>query len=176
MSKRHRDCRKVDALLEAYVDGDLGSPDSGFVERHLDICPECRHQAEQADLIRSGLERLPQRDCPDGVLHEVYERIESGETGYVVAPVRLWTLVRPKLYFPIASGLVLAVVAALLRPFACPDRDQGRTAACQAEAAIVFAGEVTRASVEKAIDQTRDQLAPQLDKTLTKVLRGTLFE
>lgn len=46
-------CERIEELLSAYLEGELGAAEKAGVEAHLAACPEC---AELAALIKEGLE------------------------------------------------------------------------------------------------------------------------
>lgn len=74
------DCRQVQELLSAYLDGELPAPQQELVARHLDGCQACRREfqiwqqlwqdllsepvAAPADLAARVLARLPGRRPP----------------------------------------------------------------------------------------------------------------
>ncbi|GEM_PF-6425443 len=87
------DCRGVEVLLSAHLDGELPAPDQRVVDAHLAVCEACR--AEQARLaeLRSLLRSLPARRAPHGLtwqLHRAAARDRSRQRarrGLTVAAV-----------------------------------------------------------------------------------------
>lgn len=59
------DCPTCEALVDAYVDGELTAIESADFERALDACPECRRRVEAARAMSGLLRELPAQPAPD---------------------------------------------------------------------------------------------------------------
>ena len=57
-------CQEIRNRLDAYVDGELPAGEAEKVNRHLEACPACRHQAEVLRQIGSALDLLPPLTAP----------------------------------------------------------------------------------------------------------------
>ena len=65
------DCPTCEAMVDAYVDGELSARDSAEFEAALAACPDCRHRLETArslsGLLRAGM--ITERDALSISLH-----------------------------------------------------------------------------------------------------------
>ena len=59
------DCPTCDAMVDAYVDGELPATDSAAFELALEACPDCRRQLEAARTMSRLLRELPAEPAPD---------------------------------------------------------------------------------------------------------------
>jgi anti-sigma factor RsiW len=59
------DCPTCDAMVDAYVDGELPATDSAAFERALEGCPDCRRRLEAARTMSGLLRELPAEPAPD---------------------------------------------------------------------------------------------------------------
>lgn len=59
------DCPTCEAMVDAYVDGELSAGESVEFERALEICPECAKRLEAARAMRRLLRELPADPAPD---------------------------------------------------------------------------------------------------------------
>ncbi len=59
------DCPTCEAMVDAYVDGELSASESADFERSLSACPECRHRLEAARAMSGLLRELPAEPAPD---------------------------------------------------------------------------------------------------------------
>jgi anti-sigma factor (TIGR02949 family) len=57
-------CHDVSAVIDAYLDGELGVDDVADVTRHLDACASCRRQLDDRKALSVLLRRLPYYDAP----------------------------------------------------------------------------------------------------------------
>ena len=57
-------CRRVNALLSAYLDGELTGFEMLQIRDHIARCSDCREEQESLQSIKSMLAALPQHD-PD---------------------------------------------------------------------------------------------------------------
>ena len=66
------ECMRVNPLLQAYLDGELGEDDARRVSRHLDACRRCGLAAETFRDIKAAVSRLgdePDRDAVQRLRH-----------------------------------------------------------------------------------------------------------
>ena len=59
------DCPTCEAMVDAYVDGELTATESAEFERALEGCPECRKRLEAARAMSGLLRELPAEPAPD---------------------------------------------------------------------------------------------------------------
>ena len=68
-------CRHAKSLLEDYIDGELAPQKGAEVDRHLDICEECREEFRQARRLKELLENQPTIDPGEDYWRETTEMI-----------------------------------------------------------------------------------------------------
>jgi len=59
------DCPTCEAMVDAYVDGELTASESADFERALEACPDCRRRLEAARAMSGLLRELPAEPAPD---------------------------------------------------------------------------------------------------------------
>ena len=59
------DCPTCEAMVDAYVDGELTASESADFERALEACPDCRRRLEAARTMSGLLRELPAEPAPD---------------------------------------------------------------------------------------------------------------
>jgi anti-sigma factor (TIGR02949 family) len=59
------DCPTCEAMVDAYVDGELSASESADFERSLAACPDCRRRLEAARAMSGLLRELPAEPAPD---------------------------------------------------------------------------------------------------------------
>lgn len=59
------DCPTCEAMVDAYVDGELSAGESAALERALEGCPDCRRRLESAQALGRLLRDLPAEPAPD---------------------------------------------------------------------------------------------------------------
>ena len=59
------DCPTCEAMVDAYVDGELTATDCAAFERALEACPECRQRLATARTLSGLLRGLPAEPAPD---------------------------------------------------------------------------------------------------------------
>jgi len=59
------DCPTCEAMVDAYVDGELSAQESVEFERALESCPQCRYRLEEVRAVSSLLRELPPERAPD---------------------------------------------------------------------------------------------------------------
>jgi anti-sigma factor RsiW len=57
-------CHDVSAVIDAYLDGELGVVEATDVVRHLDTCASCRRQLDERKALSSLLRRMPYYEAP----------------------------------------------------------------------------------------------------------------
>lgn len=74
------DCPTCEAMVDAYVDGELTATESADFERALSVCPECRKRLDTARQIGGLVRDLPAEPAPD-LLRARIERELRGIAG-----------------------------------------------------------------------------------------------
>ncbi len=74
------DCPTCEAMVDAYVDGELTATESAHFERALELCPECRQRLDSARTVGNLLRDLPAEPAPD-LLRAKIERELRGIAG-----------------------------------------------------------------------------------------------
>jgi anti-sigma factor RsiW len=59
------DCPTCEAMVDAYVDGELSATESAELEQALTVCPTCRERLERARAMSGLLRTLPIEPAPD---------------------------------------------------------------------------------------------------------------
>ncbi len=59
------DCPTCEAMVGAYVDGELSAAESAEFERAIESCPECRRRLEETRMVSGLLRDLPAEPAPD---------------------------------------------------------------------------------------------------------------
>jgi anti-sigma factor (TIGR02949 family) len=109
MSGRERDCQRIGARIESYLDGDLDRALSAALESHAAGCPACASELALARQVRAALRSLPRLEAPAPAVHAVLARVrdESGRAGW-------WWLLPPRpAAIAAAAAIVLLVVLAI---------------------------------------------------------------
>ena len=70
-------CHDVSAVIDAYLDGELGADEAANVARHVDACASCRGQLEQRQALSVLLRRLPYYDAPPQLAGTVTRKKEA---------------------------------------------------------------------------------------------------
>ena len=97
------DCPTCEAMVDAYVDGELTAVESAEFERALEGCPECRKRLDAARALSGLLRELPAEPAPD-LLRARVERELRTIAGRPRERVRRWTQ---------WSAMAASVIAAL---------------------------------------------------------------
>lgn len=74
------DCPTCEAMVDAYVDGELTATESADFERALAVCPDCRKRLDSARALGGLLRDLPAEPAPD-LLRARVERELRGIAG-----------------------------------------------------------------------------------------------
>lgn len=141
-------CRRIDPLLEPYVDGELGDTDRARVRRHTARCARCTGQLALTERVRSDLRALPVEPCPERVSAAALAHARrfgwQRDSSPAPAPAKRW---RPALALAAALALAVLGLFLFLRP-APPPQLATAPAAVTAQAAEVDPAEVARAQAE----------------------------
>ena len=98
------DCPTCEAMVDAYVDGELSATDSSAFETALQGCPECRKRLEAARAMSGLLRELPTDPAPD-LLRARIERELRAIAGRPRDRVR-WMAVAASLIVAVSIGWV----------------------------------------------------------------------
>jgi anti-sigma factor RsiW len=74
------DCPTCEAMVDAYIDGELTATESADFERALELCPDCGKRLDSAKAISSLIRDLPAEPAPD-LLRARIERELRGIAG-----------------------------------------------------------------------------------------------
>lgn len=76
-------CKAVSARLDRFVDGELESHERAQVSRHLEMCDECRAEANALSELRSIMEQLkvvePEHGFEERLVATVFSNVERKE-------------------------------------------------------------------------------------------------
>jgi anti-sigma factor (TIGR02949 family) len=98
------DCPTCEAMVDAYVDGELTATESADFERALAACPECRKRLDLARAVGNLLRDLPAEPAPD----LLRARVERELRGIAGRPSRTQQGERLR-WMAYAAGLIVAV-------------------------------------------------------------------
>ena len=103
------DCPTCEAMVDAYLDGELSASDSAEFERALDVCPECRKRLETGRAMGGLLRELPLEPAPDLLKARIERELRAigGATARPVTPGR--TPNQTMRWMAMAAGLIVAV-------------------------------------------------------------------
>jgi anti-sigma factor RsiW len=96
------DCPTCEAMVDAYVDGELSAPESAEFEQALEQCPGCRQQLERVRGLSSLLRTLPAEPAPD-LLRARIERDLRVVAGRPRQPLR-WSAMAASVIVAIGIG------------------------------------------------------------------------
>jgi anti-sigma factor (TIGR02949 family) len=71
------DCPTCEAMVDAYVDGELTATESADFERSLGGCPECRKRLDSARAVSNLLRDLPAEPAPDLLRARIERELRS---------------------------------------------------------------------------------------------------
>jgi anti-sigma factor (TIGR02949 family) len=99
------DCPTCEAMVDAYLDGELSATDSAELERALDVCPECRKRLEAGRAMSGLLHELPSEPAPDLLRARIERELRAiaGASQRPVAPNRTMR------WMAMAASLIVAV-------------------------------------------------------------------
>ena len=99
------------AELTAYVDGELSPAETAAVRLHLSSCADCRSTEALLRRTLQTLEALPSFEPSLGLRRTVLHEVEAVPPGF---RQRLGSWLTPTVLVPSATGLLTAVVLAVL--------------------------------------------------------------
>ncbi len=99
------DCPTCEAMVDAYVDGELSATESAAFEQALAGCPDCRRRLEETRAMSGFLHELPVEPAPD-LLRARIER-ELRTISAAAAPRR--TMPQWTKFAAMAASLIVAV-------------------------------------------------------------------
>ncbi len=102
------DCPTCEAMVDAYLDGELSASDSAEFERALEACPECRKQLEAGRAMSGLLRELPLEPAPD-LLRACVERELRAIAGASRPAVPRMAQGRTMRWMAMAASLIVAV-------------------------------------------------------------------
>jgi anti-sigma factor RsiW len=103
------DCPTCEAMVDAYVDGELSASESADFERSLAACPECRRRLETARAIGGLLRDMPAEPAPD-LLHVRIERELRAIAGRPREPAR-WAAIAASIVVALGIGWLGGVLS-----------------------------------------------------------------
>jgi anti-sigma factor RsiW len=98
------DCPTCEAMVDAYVDGELSATESTAFERALESCPDCRRRLQETRAMSGFLRELPMEPAPD-LLRAKIER----ELRAISAASRPAMPVQRMRWMAMAASLIVAV-------------------------------------------------------------------
>lgn len=106
------DCPTCEAMVDAYVDGELSARDSADFERALESCPACRQRLEAARVMSGLLRELPHERAPDLLRARIERELRSIGGGLAssdsvparAAASRNWMALAASLFLAAALG------------------------------------------------------------------------
>jgi anti-sigma factor RsiW len=98
------DCPTCEAMVDAYVDGELPPSECIAFERALETCPDCRQRLDTARRLSALVRELPVEPAPD-LLHARIER----ELRTIAGTTRTRPRLNPWRWSAMAASLVVAV-------------------------------------------------------------------
>jgi len=102
------DCPTCEAMVDAYVDGELSAQESVEFERALESCPRCRYRLDEVRAVSSLLRELPSERAPDLLRARIERELRaiSGASAPARAPQAMprWTKA-----LAMAASLLIAV-------------------------------------------------------------------
>ena len=101
------DCPTCEAMVDAYLDGELSAADSAEFEGALDVCPECRKRLDAGRAMSGLLRELPLEPAPD-LLRARIERELRAIAGRPASPGRT-TPSLTRRWMAMAASLIVAV-------------------------------------------------------------------
>ena len=153
---------EFEALLDAFVDGELSPEELRAVQDHLNTCPDCRAYVDDALAIRAAFPTVEETQVPEGFADGVMEAIRA-QTAPTNKQAQPWK----KLLLPLAACIAI-VLFQTLHPTAVqsPAGSGARSAADQAEATAEYA-------LEPAMELPAEE-APALEEEAPYFVHATL--
>lgn len=110
-----KDCESIRKSLDAWLDGELGGPEAGGVEGHLQECAACLEQKRRLEriqlMLKDSLEREASRLSFRSFWSGVEQRISARRPGYENLLARLRPLLQPQRLAWAAPLMILFLLA-----------------------------------------------------------------
>lgn len=100
-------CGKVQNLLSCYIDRELPGVEMLHIQRHLDVCSECRREYQTLLSVKRLLSEMPAVSPPEWLEERLVEKVL-----YSPAPAQSWRL--PWLPRPLRRPLAVAAAVAAI--------------------------------------------------------------
>lgn len=116
-------CRKIQQLIQAYVDGEVSPAERSRVEAHVDQCAACAGALRETRQLTALLAGAPERRVSDRFEHDLMAALQRAEPQ--AAPAAWWERFRLRFEWRVrmpalatAGGLAAALVVSLaVTPF-----------------------------------------------------------
>jgi hypothetical protein len=111
LRREEQNCREIQGLLTAYLDGEATAEEKANIEAHLRDCPECRTELEGLSSIQAGLRQTFREIAGDASPStRAWEGIiEKLETGY--KPGRFRSVFTPGRIAAVTAFVIVLIVA-----------------------------------------------------------------
>ena len=108
-------CSKARKLISEYIDGSLQARKSASVEKHLDVCPGCRHLLEDFEAIVEDAKKLEELAPSDQTWLKIKAGLKPEEQRVLASKPRIRTWFSlifspPKLKYALSSAVILAFI------------------------------------------------------------------
>jgi len=132
-------CEIVLDHIESFIDDELPAEFATRLRRHIECCPSCSEELENARQTIAALRRLPELDPPDRLIEEVRREVATGHRNRSVFGGSRNRLLAA------AAAVLISVVGglSLLQRHQSPDAE-ALQAAAEIEYAVACVGEITR--------------------------------
>ena len=174
------DCRKIQVLINDYLDGTLSPSAAEALQSHLSECAECNEGLEQEKQIISLVQTLPVQHVSSAVLRRIEARTVKQKRR---TDPGIW--IREKLLIPawpkVAFGVAVVAIAAMMiwQPFSDPADHQNlsyteldaRSAKSQAKWSLAYISDLIRKTEKHVVT---DILLKDMPGTLKKSLEKSL--
>ncbi len=123
------DCKNINELLTAYLDGEVTSEERGQIESHLSTCEKCREELRALETTRDGLRQAlktkatdvePSPQAWNGIRHRIVSEPSIWEKCASIFNKPVWRAAIPVI-------LVLIIIGALWRTGVLPGLQDGLT-------------------------------------------------
>ncbi|HEX9735893.1 MAG TPA: zf-HC2 domain-containing protein [Thermoanaerobaculia bacterium] len=170
-----RGCAEYEALVEAYVDGELAAAESAGLESHLARCAPCAAELALARRVRDELRALPQVACPPAASRAALDYAAAHPPlGERLRRFRSRRLVwQPAVAMVLAAALGVAYYRLAGPPPPPPAYSSAEIAQAEAELKLAFAylGEIG----DKASDTIGTEVEQRVVVPLTRSITGMLL-
>lgn len=105
--KRNKECRKISAKLNSFIDDELSAKERAFIEEHLNGCTACKTEYESLAALNGSLAILRNPECPESLKNRL-KSIPGSKTA-AIKHLRLLHYLKP---LPVAAAILLTIAAA----------------------------------------------------------------